>query len=216
MKLNQLRKIQKNTEGFTLIELMIVVAIIGILAAIAIPQFSSYRQRAFNSSAESDVRNLKTTEEVLQADHQIYGATGSAATLPGAGSGVGVTIAGPLAPATLTVQGGFLTGTDAGAVVDGIGLGVGNQVYINASTEAAATFGSYVVIARHNAGPRSYATDSVTTAVYYIDDPGMIGANALTTGLVASSTTADPFAPSGTIAATGITASVVTKNWTAQ
>lgn len=50
-----IRKIRMNNEeGFTLIELMIVIAIIGILAAIAIPNFIAYRNKSFCSSAESD------------------------------------------------------------------------------------------------------------------------------------------------------------------
>ncbi|KUJ96215.1 MAG: Prepilin-type N-terminal cleavage/methylation domain-containing protein [Desulfonauticus sp. 38_4375] len=59
-------------KGFTLVELLIVIAIIGILAAIAIPQYSKYRQRAFNSAALSDLRNFKTSMEAYYADNQEY------------------------------------------------------------------------------------------------------------------------------------------------
>ena len=49
-----LQKLRGNSKGFTLIELMIVIAIIGILAAIAIPNFIAYRNKSFCSRAESD------------------------------------------------------------------------------------------------------------------------------------------------------------------
>ena len=55
-KLNE----KKTQKGFTLIELMIVIAIIGILAAIAIPQFNSYRIKGYNASALSDAKNFYT------------------------------------------------------------------------------------------------------------------------------------------------------------
>ena len=67
-----LKKFRKSEKGFTLIELLIVVAIIGILAAIAIPQFASYRQKAYNSAAQSDLRTVRTQVEAYFAENYHY------------------------------------------------------------------------------------------------------------------------------------------------
>ena len=53
-----LSKMRTNNKGFTLIELMIVIAIIGILAAIAIPNFIAYRNKSFCSRAEKDANGI--------------------------------------------------------------------------------------------------------------------------------------------------------------
>jgi prepilin-type N-terminal cleavage/methylation domain-containing protein len=58
--------------GFTLIELLIVVVIIGILAAIAIPKFSSARDKAFVSSMKADLRNLATMQDVYHNSNFTY------------------------------------------------------------------------------------------------------------------------------------------------
>ena len=58
----------RNEKGFTLIELLIVIAIIGILAAIAIPQFSQYKKRAYYSDVQANLHNIYLACKAYWAD----------------------------------------------------------------------------------------------------------------------------------------------------
>ena len=58
--------------GFTLIEMLIVVAIIAVLAAIALPRFNTAKGQAFDASAKSDLRNAMSAQEAYYSDHQVY------------------------------------------------------------------------------------------------------------------------------------------------
>ena len=64
----------KNDKGFSLVELMIVVAIIGVLAALAVPKFQSFQAKAKQSEAKSNLSHIYTLEQSYYGDQDKYSA----------------------------------------------------------------------------------------------------------------------------------------------
>jgi type IV pilus assembly protein PilA len=94
-------KALRKQEGFTLIELMIVVAIIGILAAIAIPNFLQYQLKSRQSEAKTNLQAIKTSEVSFQAERGCY---------------LGIAVEGAAMPAAATKSAPFTWGAGVAAV----------------------------------------------------------------------------------------------------
>jgi type IV pilus assembly protein PilA len=166
--------LKKDEKGFTLIELMIVIAIIGILAAIAIPQFASYRKRATNTKASSTVGTFKNGLSALNQDIACYGVSfdGKAATkhlndTPGNADGTGDMLIGPLVSATSATPGAMVTGTSSStSAISAVGLSVPGDVYITVNTDGV-NHATYQIIAEHLRGNRAFGIDGDLESMLY-------------------------------------------------
>lgn len=81
-----------HSRGFTLVELMMVVVIIGLLAAVLIPRFANSREKAFIATVKSDLRNLAAAEESYFYDNATYALSLAALSTFRPSTGVTVTV----------------------------------------------------------------------------------------------------------------------------
>ena len=115
--LQQIRKERLNGErGFTLTELLVVIVIIGILVAIAIPVFLSQREAAWSRSAEADARNAIPAIEAFYSNNNAYplafvsvGEGGTGPATPPATGGEPIINLSPGVTLTYTISGGVYT-----------------------------------------------------------------------------------------------------------
>jgi type IV pilus assembly protein PilA len=146
---------KKNQKGFTMIELMIVIAIIAILAAIAIPQFAAYKVRSCNAAALADLKNMMTSEVAFNIDNGGYGMTNEVIT---------------------TESGNLIIQSTSGINSLDIVVSSGNSIYVQIDQ----TDQSCIIVSKHKNGNITYGYDSDINIIYENEKPATFGSTTYT------------------------------------
>ncbi len=131
----------KHEKGFTMIEILIVIAVIGLLSSIAIPSFLGYKNKAYNASAMSYLQFVMKAEENYWLNAQLY---------ISAPAGDGPTSSGTLPNASVPSGVGFIIGIFPTQGSD--------------SATGYATGANYIAFAGHNRGDKVFSVGSGTNS----------------------------------------------------
>ena len=111
----------RNAKGFSLVEVLMVVAIIGLLATSAIPQFITYRATAIDGQMKSDLKNAAVAMESYFAERQSYPTTVTAITAVGFNPTAGVTLTIDVtSPSSFTLTASAPNGTQSSFTFDSV------------------------------------------------------------------------------------------------
>ncbi len=172
--------------GIALIDLLVLVALISILAAIFIPQMAVFAVRSYNAAAVADLRTAAVAQETLKANFGVYGRSSSEA-LPGSGGyGSGTLLIGPGNPSYPNI----LTATDDLLTLRGIAVQLSNDVYFQSDTHWEPGSTTYTMLGKHLLGDAVFAMEPESKAIYMQKNPVWIGFTISSTGVWWSVTTA--------------------------